>query len=154
MNICAIDPSSKKPVIASNFELYREQNVETDSLQAYKFKLDADGLYYLIELAQSYGPGILIIEDQMFHNSAHTLKIIAQAAGMLIAPFLAYDWEIIKVQPITWQCALFPGKRMKREQSKLKAKEYASHLVAAEVKDEDVADAICIFDWYRKHRQA
>lgn len=152
MNICAIDPSSKKPVIVSNFAI-DGQSFLGGQIYARKFKLDGDGLYYLMKIAQSWQDGILIIEDQMFHNSAHTLKIIAQAAGMLIAPFLAYDWEIIKVQPITWQCGLFPGKRMKRELSKIKAKEYASHLVAAEVKDEDVADAICIFDWYRQHRQ-
>ena len=152
MNICAIDPSSKKPVIVSNFAMPGQAFLNGE-LYAHKFKLDGNGLYDLMKIAQSWQGGILIIEDQMFYNSAHTLKIIAQAAGMLIAPFLAYDWEIIKVQPITWQCALFPGKRMKRELSKQKAKEYASRLVAAEVKDEDVADAICIFDWYRQHRQ-
>ena len=153
MNILAIDPSVTKPVaIVSNLPLYDGQAVTGDGMYVGAIKETDFLVRRLFRIMSANSKGVLVIESPPYmpHQNQGNLH---QRIGMMKSPFICGGWQIVDVNPRTWQKGVLGHGGMKSDQVKQMSKEKASELTGEPIASDDLADAICIFHWYRKQEQ-
>jgi Holliday junction resolvasome RuvABC endonuclease subunit len=102
--------------------------------------------------ASSQCPRHFVCEDQYLHLNVKTLIRIVSVRAVAEA-VAAMDGYIVSdpVQPTSWQTALLNISKPRAE-CKRRAKEVASMIVKKKITDSDVADAICLCEfWKNRH---
>lgn len=157
--ILAIDPADTKPMaLAANFPILKYlPPIEAGWLYLWSHKLDPDFLLQMFQLAQER-VGTLIIEAQfrgMFKGADGKSRVqnnsgLVKASAMIQAPFYASGWKIVDVYPATWHAKVLGNGKVKSAEAKVLSINKASELVGYKIAGDDLADAICIYEWYRK----
>ena len=95
---------------------------------------------------------VLIIEDQYLNLNVHTLKRLVEVRTTVMVLAKLYNAvKCLVVPPQKWQqVELGLNIKSKREQRKKIAKMVASEVVGEKIKDSDIADAICIGDYFNR----
>ena len=94
----------------------------------------------------------LVIEDQYLSLNVHTLKRLVEirTTVITIAKMLGAE-KCIVINPSKWQRTELGVKTSaKRDQRKRVSRLVASSIFHGEIKDNDIADAICIGDYYNR----
>lgn len=132
MILIACDPASKKCAFAEfrNFEFEKVYKCETD-LNTLNGSLPSENF-------------MLAIETQYSSFNAKTLvKLVEARMKVEIMASLSGCKGIYHIAPATWQKMLSRKKMMRNERKEL-AKQLASKVAGEEIKDSDIADAICL----------
>lgn len=151
MIICACDPDTQTPA----FAIFNETRlVHYDCFMAksqhWLFKIDG--------LIAIYKPELLVIEAQFIPSNPdgirrfQSISELCAARGMVQAIFSLKGIPSILAHPFHWQRSLggsFKGRDALKQLSQIKA----SDIVGSQIANINIADAICIGDWYvRTHR--
>lgn len=94
----------------------------------------------------------LVIEDQYLSLNVYTLKKLVEVrTTVIVVAKMTNAEKCLIVPPQKWQqIELGLHTRSKREQRKEVAKIVASSITGKKVKDSDIADAICIGDYFNR----
>lgn len=160
MNILAIDPADKKPIaMAANFPIWKwSQPIDAGWLYLWSQKMDREFLLSLFGVAQER-TGTLVIEGQfrgMFKTKTGRFQAqnntgLVRASAMIQCPFYACGWKVVEVNPSTWHAKVLGNGKVKSAEAKKLSMRKAFELIGDNIDNDDQADAICIFDWYRNY---
>jgi len=133
MQLISCDPASKKSAFAI---FYKGKLIDTD-----KLKMTINDLKEYLSQFNNFG---LAIETQYGSENTKTLIKLVEARMKIEMLALHAGCEYIyNINPATWQKCL-SRKKMLRDERKRLSLELASDIAGREIKDNDIADAICL----------
>lgn len=140
--VVACDPGTKHCAFAvyRGNKLIRTEKVKSTFKKIRAFFESLDGVF------------TLVIEDQYLNLNVHTLKRLVEIRTTVIVIAMLYRAQkCLVVPPQKWQrVELGLHIKSKRKQRKKVAKMVASSITGEEVKDADIADAVCIGDFFNR----
>ena len=142
MLVVACDPGTKHCA----FAVYRRGKlIETVKVKSTFEKIKS----FFESIGQDF---TLIVEDQYLNLNVHTLKKLVEIRTMVIVLARLYRaTKCLIIPPQKWQrVELGLHIKSKREQRKKVAKVIASSIAGEKVKDSDIADAVCIGDYFNR----
>ena len=152
MKICSCDPDTQTPAFAVFDDLHL---IHWDCLVT----RDTHWLHQVEQLIQRHHPELLVIEAQFLPPSRDGLRRflsiaeLCAARGMVQAMFALHGIPSVLAHPFEWQRSL-GGSLRGRDALKHLAKLKASDITRVPIANINIADAICIGDWWVKtHRK-
>jgi len=143
--ILACDPGTK----FCAFALYRDRKL----IATYKIKSTFDKLreFFSSLKVKNY---VFIIEDQYLSLNVRTLKLLVEVRTTVLTLARIYNAsKCLVIPPQKWQRAMLGVSiKSKREQRKAVSCLVASSIAKRQIKDNDIADAICIGDYVNRRK--
>ncbi len=142
--LLSCDPGTKMCA----FALYENGKL----VATYKVKSTFDKLrefFFKLNLSEY----VFVIEDQYLNLNVRTLKTLVEIRATVLTLARIYNaTKCIVIPPQKWQRSILGVSiKSKREQRKAVSCMVASHIARQKIKDNDIADAICIGDYvYRR----
>ncbi len=143
--ILSCDPGTKMCA----FALYKNK----DLVAVYKIKSTFDSLKEFFS-SLSLNEYVLAIEDQYLNLNVKTLKSLVEIRATVLTLARMYNAvNCIVIPPQRWQTVMLGVNiKSKREQRKAVSCMVASSIAKQQIKDNDIADAICIGDYVNRKK--
>ncbi len=143
--LLSCDPGTKMCA----FTLYENGKL----VATYKVKSTFDKLrefFFKLNLSEY----VFVIEDQYLNLNVRTLKTLVEIRATVLTLARIYKaTKCIVIPPQKWQRVILGVSiKSKREQRKAVSCMVASHIARQRIKDNDIADAICIGDYVNRRK--
>lgn len=100
-------------------------------------------------LIEKYNPDIILLEDTQLQRNPLTFKALSKLLGILEMYVIEQNIPCVVIPCNEWREGLgIKGKN--REQKKQNAIRYVKEVLGLELTDDNMAEAICIVEYYRQ----